>query len=536
MADPAPARPPADPLDGEPPTSRQRLDRVLPFVAALLVALGLAALPPGDPSRFGLLGLASLGLVLCGATIVLIPWARVPPLARLAPVAIYCASVAVIRAATYTPQGRSGFAVLLLLAVVWQASYGRRVELVATVAMVFVTMTIPIVVIGPPTYPVAGWRSAAVLTFVAAIIGGVVQHLVRDLRRERALVTTVARIGRSVAAGEDPRRSLCQATLELTGVRVVLLLEPEGPDRALRVTEAAGVDLARRDVPADVVAEAERTARAIADHVAGDTSVGRAPVVVETPTPEGPLALCGWLHQPVERDGAVRVVLSVAWDQATWRPRGTHRAALELLAAEAASALDRADLLGQLDRLARHDPLTGLVNRRAWDHLLEREVTRSGRTRAPLTVAIIDLDRFKDFNDLHGHLVGDQLLKSAAASWMATLRSADVLCRWGGEEFAVLMPDTPAEEARQVLARLAAATPMQQTLSAGFVTHAGPAHPESLMTGADLAVYRAKDAGRNRIEEGAPAPRVTLAEPVALDAHGADRAGPEAGPGRHPRV
>ena len=86
-----------------------------------------------------------------------------------------------------------------------------------------------------------------------------------------------------------------------------------------------------------------------------------------------------------------------------------------------------------------------------------------------------------------------------------------------------------------MLGRLAAATPMQQTLSAGFVTHAGPADPESLMTGADLAVYRAKDAGRNRIEEGAPAPRVTLAEPVALDDQqpGLHRTRP---PGDQPRV
>lgn len=535
MAHPAPA-PPSHPLSVAPTTRRQRLRRVLPFVAALLVSLGLAALPPGEPSRFVLLGAAAIGLVACGVTIVALPWPRVPEAIRLLPVGMFCISVAIIRDATSTPQGRSGFAVLLLLAVVWQASYGRRVELAATLGLVLLTLTIPIVAIGPPAYPASEWRNAAILTFTGAIVGGVVQRLVWDLRRERALVTTVARIGRTVAAGEDPRRSLCQATLDLTGVRVVLLLEPDGPDRGLRVTEAAGTGLARRNLPPDVVGEAERTARAIADHVAADASQGRAPVVVESPSPEGPLALCGWLHQPVERDGSVRVVLSVAWDRPASRPRDTHRAALELLAAEAAAALDRADLLGQLDQLAREDPLTGLVNRRAWDSLLEREVARSERTRQPMTVAIIDLDHFKVFNDRHGHLVGDQLLKAAAASWSAALRGADVLCRWGGEEFAVLMPDTPPDVARQVLARLAATTPMQQTFSAGFVTHVGPVDPETLMTGADVAVYRAKRAGRDRIEEGRPAPRVTLAEPVALDLHPGGPGGLAGGGGDQPSV
>ncbi|WCO65933.1 GGDEF domain-containing protein [Iamia majanohamensis] len=509
----APARPAAttvaDPL---PTTPQQRASRVVPFLGALAVALGLAAFTPGAPTRMWLLAVATTGFLACAATIVILPWERLPGSARFVPVALFCASVGVVRAATISTNGRSGFTVFLLLAVVWQAGYGRRVDLVVTVGLVFATNALPIVVLGPPLYPASDWRAAAMVTFVAALIGTVVQRLVRDLRRERALVSTVAEIGRSVAAGGDPRRSLCQATVDLTGARAALLLEPDGD--GLRVTESVGLECSPASVPAGLVADALRAAQ-------------RAPEL--TLVPEAPeagddggdalsgLGLRGWAHQPVARHGTVPVVLSVAWDDPDPRPRAPVRAALELLAAEAAAAIDRADLLERLDRMARHDALTGLVNRRAWDDHLGREVARSARTGRPLSVALIDLDRFKAFNDLYGHLVGDQLLKAAAGAWLDRLRAADVLCRWGGEEFAVLMPDTPAEEARQALDRLAGATPMGQTFSGGFVTHVGEVAPEALMTGADQAVYRAKAAGRARVVEGRPAPPVTVADTVSLE-------------------
>lgn len=508
----APARPAAttvaDPL---PTTPQQRATRVVPFLGALAVALGLAAVVPGAPTDMWLLAVATTGFLACGATIVILPWERLPGSARFLPVALFCASVGVVRAATISTTGRSGFSVLLLLAVVWQASYGRRVDLVVTLGLVFATNALPIVFLGPPLYPSSDWRAAAMTTFVAALIGTVVQRLVRDLRRERALVSTVAEIGRSVAAGGDPRRSLCQATVDLTGARAALLLEPDGD--GLRVTESVGLERAAASVPAGLVGDALRAAQ----RAPAMTLVPEAPDPGEEGDRLSEPGLRGWAHQPVARHGTVPVVLSVAWDDPDPRPRAPVRAALELLAAEAAAAIDRADLLGRLDRLARHDALTGLVNRRAWDDHLGREVARSARTGRPLSVALIDLDRFKAFNDLYGHLVGDQLLKAAAGAWLDRLRAADVLCRWGGEEFAVLMPDTPAEEARQALDRLARATPMGQTFSGGFVTHVGEVAPEALMTGADQAVYRAKAAGRDRVVEGRPAPPVTVAGPVSLE-------------------
>jgi diguanylate cyclase (GGDEF)-like protein len=210
-----------------------------------------------------------------------------------------------------------------------------------------------------------------------------------------------------------------------------------------------------------------------------------------------------WMHQPAARHGSTAVVLTVGWSEPRRRAVPARaREALPLLAAEAAAAIDRAELVDRLAELARHDPLTGLMNRRAWDDHVAREVARMRRTGRPLSVAVIDLDHFKAFNDQYGHLVGDQLLKSAAGAWVGALRSSDVLARWGGEEFAVLMPDAPAEEALRILGRLAERTPMGQTFSGGFVTTTEAVAAEQLMAGADVAVYSAKAAGRNRIHRG----------------------------------
>jgi diguanylate cyclase (GGDEF)-like protein len=179
--------------------------------------------------------------------------------------------------------------------------------------------------------------------------------------------------------------------------------------------------------------------------------------------------------------------------------------AVHLLAVEAAVAIDQADLIRRLEGLASHDPLTGLMNRRAWNEHVDREVQRARRTGRPLSLAIIDLDHFKRYNDAHGHLAGDRLLKAAGAAWTSSLRGMDVLARWGGEEFAVLLPDTDTDDAITVLERLQRATPEGQTFSAGLAALDERGNGVTLTAAADEAVYAAKRAGRERISlaEGA---------------------------------
>jgi diguanylate cyclase (GGDEF)-like protein len=153
----------------------------------------------------------------------------------------------------------------------------------------------------------------------------------------------------------------------------------------------------------------------------------------------------------------------------------------------------------QLAALARHDGLTGMPNRRTWDGELPVAMDRARRDGVPLSVALLDLDHFKRFNDQHGHQAGDRLLKSATAAWSAVLRSTDLLCRYGGEEFGVLMPGATIEQAGEVLERLRAVTPREQTFSAGLACWDAQEISEELVARADRALYAAKAAGRDRV-------------------------------------
>ncbi|HEV7963422.1 MAG TPA: GGDEF domain-containing protein [Actinoplanes sp.] len=156
----------------------------------------------------------------------------------------------------------------------------------------------------------------------------------------------------------------------------------------------------------------------------------------------------------------------------------------------------------QADRvrtLSREDELTGLPNRRAWNDEIPRALERARRDNVPVTVAMIDLDHFKKFNDSYGHPVGDRLLSDAATAWRNALRHVDVLARFGGEEFIVLLPDATADEAVRILQRALDVTPLGQTFSAGLACWDGAESSDELTARADAALYRAKAAGRNRI-------------------------------------
>ncbi|GII22114.1 GGDEF domain-containing protein [Planosporangium mesophilum] len=159
-----------------------------------------------------------------------------------------------------------------------------------------------------------------------------------------------------------------------------------------------------------------------------------------------------------------------------------------------------ADQADRLREVAERDPLTGLPNRRAWNAELPSALRRAARDAAPLSLAVLDLDHFKAFNDTYGHQAGDRLLEETAATWVANLRAVDLVARYGGEEFVALLPGATEAEAVALLDRLRPLTPMGCTFSAGVATWNGLESADELVARADRAMYRAKDAGRNRVE------------------------------------
>ena len=153
----------------------------------------------------------------------------------------------------------------------------------------------------------------------------------------------------------------------------------------------------------------------------------------------------------------------------------------------------------QLAELARSDELTGLHNRRSWNHELARACARARDHGDHLAIGLIDLDHFKSYNDTHGHLVGDRLLRDAAGVWQQILRPGDVLARYGGEEFAVILPSAGLQEAVALLDEMREATPEGQSFSAGVALWTRGCEPADTVAAADAALYRAKRAGRNRV-------------------------------------
>jgi diguanylate cyclase (GGDEF)-like protein/PAS domain S-box-containing protein len=208
------------------------------------------------------------------------------------------------------------------------------------------------------------------------------------------------------------------------------------------------------------------------------------------------------LFHPIADAHGVRGALAISWTEPRAEISEGEILLIGVLAGEAALAMQRADMLGRLDELTRTDELTGLPNRRAWDELLVHELAVAERHHKPVSVAMLDLDFFKRYNDEHGHLAGDRLLRAAAAAWQGTLRATDVLARWGGEEFALLLPGCDGPGAAILIDRLRGMLPDAVTFSAGIATSDGTTAPRTLIDAADQALYQAKADGRDRVVVG----------------------------------
>jgi diguanylate cyclase (GGDEF)-like protein len=190
--------------------------------------------------------------------------------------------------------------------------------------------------------------------------------------------------------------------------------------------------------------------------------------------------------------------------------KDTHVKRLQAFAHQAGVAVENAQLYAQTQQLAITDELTGIYNRRGLFELGRREVERSLRFGHPLSALMLDIDKFKDVNDNYGHKIGDQVLQQMAARCMVNIREIDIFGRYGGEEFVILLPESPAEDAGQVAERLRGLIgdePFQTTMGAITITISlGVAGVNqtgedlnTLIERADRALYIAKQSGRNKV-------------------------------------
>jgi diguanylate cyclase (GGDEF)-like protein len=176
--------------------------------------------------------------------------------------------------------------------------------------------------------------------------------------------------------------------------------------------------------------------------------------------------------------------------------------------------LQKAELqeaLARIHKLATRDDLTGLINRRHMEELAAMEQRRAQRSGGLPCLCLVDIDHFKRVNDLHGHAAGDEVLRLFARHAAASMRETDVLARWGGEEFLVMLPDTRPEEARVGFERLkrvlsrddawGAQVHMRVSFSAGLTAWRSDEPLRDALARADRALYEAKASGRDRLIE-----------------------------------
>ena len=206
--------------------------------------------------------------------------------------------------------------------------------------------------------------------------------------------------------------------------------------------------------------------------------------------------------------GARVIGVVECWDSPDGEVDGQRLSSVEMLATLAGSAVEASRLHAATERLSEFDPLTQLANRRRLGVDLERAVAEAKRSSTPMSVIILDLDHFKELNDRYGHQQGDVVLQQVAGVLRSAVHDGQVAYRWGGEEFAVLVPRGGPDEATALAERLRVRLEEdfrrgdKQLLTASFGVAALPEHAgdgEALLSEADRALYSAKDAGRNRV-------------------------------------
>jgi diguanylate cyclase (GGDEF)-like protein len=466
--------------------------RVAPFAGAAIIAVVLVLLPPTSSDGSILTAAAALTAVVIAAAL-LVPWVRLPPWCQAAVPLTFFAVVALLR-----PAGggaTSGYSPLMMLPILWLAIYGSRVQLGLAIVATGATFLAPRILVGDPLYPSTGWRESVIWVATGLLAGSAIQKLVDQSRHRTADVAALGAITRAITAGSDPRPELCAAAQVVAGAAFAILFEPQVDGILVATAGSGGVELGLHVDPKTdscATAEAWRTGTRI--------YLADAAVDPHSSKLAGRANARALLCQPVTRRERTTAVLVVGFSESHQHAPASALYLVELLAAEIGTAIDRADLVALLDSQARSDPLTGAANRRSWDEEIDRELARARRTGDPLTVALLDMDHFKDYNDTYGHAAGDVVLRDLVTAIRAELRTGDVIARWGGDEFALALPGCDLEQAQTISSRLLRLVPGGQTVSIGLTQALAQDTPRTLIERADTALYTAKDGGRNQVK------------------------------------
>jgi diguanylate cyclase (GGDEF)-like protein len=483
-------------------TSRRAARNLAPFAAASLLAwIGVLV---GSSVVWWEYGLAA-GLALASGLVRIAPLRGVAATTReLPPSLLFLAAVAMLRGSAGGTS--SGVAVVALLPVFYTAlNTSDRRQLGAVITGLAVFFLTPIMLIGAPDYPATQYRAGLLFIAVSAIIGLTTQRLVAVARfqaaeaqhRERML-EQVAQAVRGLADTPHARSAVCESARSISDASVAILYEPCDAAGTLRSTAMAGLDLPAIEIGLDTVSGVRQA------FASGQSLFFNEETLEEdhkSPTPifsEHLRQLSGSpaaaLFEPLLRGSKPVGVLMIGWPRAV-RVGSSRTKVAALLAHEVTGVIERADLLLKLTDMASSDHLTGLPNRRAWDARIAQALLEGQR----FSVAMLDFDLFKEFNDTHGHPAGDRLLKETASAWREELRAGDLLARLGGEEFGLLLPDCDSSRAIIVVERLRARMQHRQTCSAGLACHQLGESPQALIKRADTALYEAKSAGRDRV-------------------------------------
>jgi diguanylate cyclase (GGDEF)-like protein len=293
---------------------------------------------------------------------------------------------------------------------------------------------------------------------------------------------------------DDVLARTLEAAHDLPGVDATMIVLPQGDGGPLVATQGMSRDEAMNQ-PIAPPAEG-RAPRAVSlNYRYADAEAGR----------DGNLIRGGLMVPLMGNRQEVVGTLAVFWRGREREAAGDEIVQLEELASTAGPTIENAKRFLEARQLAELDALTGRHNRRYFDEVLDREVARAHRYGRSLALILIDLDDLKQINDRVGHLGGDSVLAELGERVREALRSADIACRIGGDEFAVVLPESSLDDARQLYDRLQAAITARPltggelvTASAGIAGLDRDDDPKALFQRADEALYRAKRDGKGR--------------------------------------